>query len=248
MATMIDLNADLGEGVGDDRAMLEIVTSTSIACGGHAGDATTMREAVRSALANGVTIGAHPGFVDREHFGRRRLDMPVELTCDQVIAQIATLGKIADEEGASIQYVKLHGALANMAAEDFDLAHALFSAISRAFPGMAILALAASAQVEAARALGIGFVPEAYADRAYTADGLLASRSLVGSVIEDEKAVVERCLRLAEKGEIVAMDGSVFHSDARSICLHGDTPGAVALARAVRKAFEDAGFMARRKG
>lgn len=139
----IDLNADLGEGVGDDRAMLEVVTSASIACGGHAGDTMTMRTAVKGALANGVRIGAHPGFADREHFGRRRLDVPVEQICDQVVTQIAALKKIADEEGAVIAYVKLHGALANMAAEDFDLAHALFEAISGAFPGIAILALAA---------------------------------------------------------------------------------------------------------
>lgn len=248
MAAMIDLNADLGEGVGDDLAMLQIVTSASIACGGHAGDETTMRTAIRGAIANNVAIGAHPGFADREHFGRRRLDLPIETICNQVVSQIETLDAIAHEEGGKIAYLKLHGALANMAAEDIELASAVFSAASAKFPGMAILALAGSAQAHAAHALGLDVVPEAYADRAYTADGLLAPRTLSGSVLEDERAITERCLRLAEKGEIVAIDGTVIRSDARSICVHGDTPGAVVLACAVREALKDAGFMAPRSG
>lgn len=241
---MIDLNADLGEGVGDDLAMLQIVTRASIACGGHAGDETTMRTALRGALAHHVTIGAHPGFADREHFGRRRLDLPLATICGQVIDQITTLKAIAVEEGARVEYFKLHGALANMASEDSNLASTIFSAINTEFPELAVLALAQSGQTEAASALDLNFISEAYADRAYTADGLLASRSLPGSVIEDEQLVVERCLRLAEKGEISAIDGSVFRSDARSICLHGDTPGAVRLARSVREALQRAGFMA----
>lgn len=243
---MIDLNADLGEGVGDDLAMLEIVTSASIACGGHAGDETTMRTVVRDALANGVRIGAHPGFPDPEHFGRRRLDLPFGVICDQVLAQIATLETIVAEEDGTIAYLKLHGALANMAAEDADLARSIFSAVAGNFPHMAVLALAASAQETAARSLGLEVISEAYADRAYGADGLLVSRSLPGAVIEDAEAVAERCLRLAGKGEIIAIDGTIFDSKARSICLHGDTPGAVALARTVRSALEAAGFMTHR--
>ena len=240
---MIDLNADLGEGVGDDRAMLAIVASASIACGGHAGDETTMRNAVRAALANGVRIGAHPGFADPEHFGRRRLDLPVEIVCDQVLSQIAALDAIVAQEGGTIAYLKLHGALANMAAEDARLAGAIFSAVTAHAPGMAILALAGSAQETAARALGLDVIAEAYADRAYGADGLLVSRNLPGAVIDDVEAVVARCLRLAASGEIVAIDGTVLTSRARSICLHGDTPGAVALAESVRQALESAGHM-----
>ena len=245
---MIDLNADLGEGVGDDLAMLQIVTSASIACGGHAGDEATMGTAIRGALANDVTIGAHPGFVDREHFGRRRLDLPAATICGQVVEQVARLEAVAAREGGSVAYLKLHGALANMAAEDIDLASAIFSAVATEFPDLSVLALAGSAQIDAARALDLDILPEAYADRAYTADGLLAPRSMAGSVIEGKEAVTERCLRLAEKGEIVALDGTIFRSDARSLCLHGDTPGAVMLAKSVRQTLEDAGFMAPRSG
>lgn len=243
MAALIDLNADLGEGVGDDLAMLEIVTSASIACGGHAGDEHTMRAAIKGALANGVRIGAHPGFEDPDNFGRRRLDLPFETIRDQVLAQIARLAAVAAEEGASIAYLKLHGALANMAAEDDALSHAIFSGVARHHPTLAVLALAASAQERAARRIGLPVIAEAYADRAYTADGLLAGRDLPGSVLEDTGAVVAQCLRLAEKREIVAIDGTVFKSDARSICLHGDTPGALEHARAVRNALSSHGLM-----
>lgn len=240
---MIDLNADLGEGVGDDRAMLAIVTSASIACGGHAGNETMMRSAVRGALANGVRIGAHPGFVDPDHFGRRRLDLPVDVICDQVLAQIAALDAIVTDEGGALSYLKLHGALANMAAENAELSRAIFSTVADAYPALAILALAGSGQETAARSLGLEVIPEAYADRAYDANGLLVARTLPGAVIEDAEAVTARCLRLAAKGEIVAIDGTVFASDARSLCLHGDTPGAILLAEAVRLALELAGHM-----
>lgn len=240
---MIDLNADLGEGMGDDLAMLEIVTSASIACGGHAGDAHSMRRAVRGALHNGVRIGAHPGFVDPHHFGRRRLDIPTDRLSGQIVAQVAQLHDIAQAEGAVITYLKLHGALANMAAEDRALAKTLFAAVDAAFPGLSVLALAASEQEWAARDLGLDVILEAYADRAYTADGQLVSRARRGSVITDEQLVIDRCLRLAETGEIVAIDGTVFKSEARSICLHGDTPGALDLARAVRAALAKTGAL-----
>ena len=243
MATLIDLNADLGEGIGDDLAMLEIVTSASIACGGHAGNDETMRAAIRGALANTVRIGAHPGFEDPDHFGRRRLALPFATIRDQVLAQIARLASIAAEEGANIAYLKLHGALANMAAEDEALSRAVFSGVAENYPGMAILALAASAQERAANALGLAVIAEAYADRAYTPDGLLAARGLPGSVLEDTSAVVAQCLRLAEHGEIIALDGTIFKSGARSICLHGDTTGALEHARAVRHALESRGLM-----
>lgn len=236
MAELIDLNADLGEGISDDLAMLAIVTSASIACGGHAGNAQTMRTALRGAKANGVRIGAHPGLEDPDNFGRVRLDLPFDVIRAQVLAQIARLAAIAAEEGASISYLKLHGALANMAAEDEALSLAIFAGVAEHYPGMAILALAASAQESAAKKLGLPVIAEAYADRAYTPDGLLAARSLPGSVIEDTAAVVAQCLRLAEHGEIMAIDGTVFKSEARSICLHGDTPGALEHARAVRDA------------
>ncbi len=233
---MMDLNADLGEGIGDDIAMLQIVSSASIACGGHAGDDQTMRKAIRGALANAVRIGAHPGFEDRDHFGRRRLDLSSETIRSQVVSQTARLVAIATQEGASVSYLKLHGALANMTAEDKTLSHAIFLGVAETFPGMAILALAASAQEAAARSVGLTVITEAYADRAYNPDGLLVPRSQPGAVLEDTAAIVAQCVRLAEEGEIVAFDGTVFRSAASSICLHGDTTGALEHARAVRAA------------
>lgn len=239
--TSIDLNADLGEGMPHDDALLAIVSSASIACGGHAGDRATMQASVVGALRHGVTIGAHPGFLDREHFGRRRLDVPKEVIAGQVREQVGELRQIAAVEGGSVRYVKLHGALANMASEDEALARALFEAAHAEDSALAILALDNSAQVAAAEALGLAVVREAYADRAYTTEGLLVARDTPGAVIEDRDAVIAQCRRLARDAEIVAAAGTVIRSRARSICLHGDTQGAVALAAAIRDALAEDG-------
>jgi len=239
--TTIDLNADLGEGMGSDDALLEIVSSASIACGGHAGDAASMRHVLRLCKARKVRAGAHPGYVDRAGFGRRRLALPPDQILAQLRQQLFLLRYIADEVGTPLAYVKLHGALANRAAEELDFAVGLFATIQEMEPELAVLALDSSAQVTAATALGMPLIPEAYADRAYEADGTLVARSRPGAVIEDADAVVERCLRLALRGEIVAVDGSILRSHARSICLHGDTPGALDLAREVRAALEGEG-------
>ncbi len=230
----LDLNADLGEGMGNDEALLQIVTSASIACGGHAGDRDTMRTALRAARANRVRVGAHPGFNDPEHFGRRRLALPPEVAAEEVVGQISALAAIAAEENVALTYVKLHGALANMAAEDEILARTIFSAIDARYPQLAALVLENSAQHRAAEALGMETIAEAYADRAYMPDGMLAPRSMDGAVLHDEDQVVERCLRLAIRGEVVTLGGSVLTSHATSICLHGDTPGALDLARRIR--------------
>ena len=162
----IDLNADLGEGVGDDAAMFEIVSSASIACGGHAGDAGTMRAAVRAAKARGVIVGAHPGFADRENFGRKRLMLPPEELDASVRAQVRGLVEIAEEEGWPVRYVKLHGALANMAAEEPTVMALCLAAIEGLVQDIAVLAIDNSAQVEIAEALGFRTIREAYADRA----------------------------------------------------------------------------------
>ncbi len=240
--TSLDLNADLGEGLGADAALLELVSSASIACGGHAGDEATMRAAVRAAKAHDVTIGAHPGFADREHFGRRRLLLaPGELDA-QVRGQVRRLIEIAREEGAAVRYVKLHGALANMAAEEPAVATLCFAAVAGLADGLAILALDNSAQVQAAEALGFRVIREAYADRAYRPDGLLVPRSEPGAVLHDPDVIAARAVRLAQRGEIVAADGSVVRSDAGSLCIHGDTPEAVAIARQVRRALRSAGI------
>ncbi|UYO00129.1 MAG: LamB/YcsF family protein [Devosia sp.] len=245
MTEQIDLNADMGEGIGDDGALLEIVSSASIACGGHAGDAATMHAVLSQCRDLGISAGAHPGYADRENFGRKRLDVARPKLLEQVKVQLEAILEIAKSFGYGLRYVKLHGALANVAAEDDDLAFDLFSMVRDIDPALAILALDQSAQVRAAERLGLDVTLEAYADRAYTREGLLVPRSVSGAVIHDEAVVVERCLRLAETGEIVAIDGTIVRSRARSICLHGDTPGAVRLARRVRAALEARGIAIR---
>jgi UPF0271 protein len=241
--TSIDLNADLGEGVGSDDDLLAIVSSASIACGGHAGDAPTMRRVLKLCKARGIRAGAHPGYVDKLRFGRFRIVMPIDQLIGQIRDQIFLIRHIASEVDVPVSYVKLHGALANETAEELPMAVAVFAAVQAMDPAMAVLALDNSQQVRAAKAVGVPLIREAYADRAYTADGLLVPRSQEGAVIHDIDAVVSRCLRLALHGEIVAIDGTVLKSSARSICLHGDTPGAVELARDVRAALEAEGIV-----
>ncbi|WP_268904403.1 LamB/YcsF family protein [Devosia aurantiaca] len=234
----IDLNADLGEGMGSDDDLLSIVSSASIACGGHAGDAATIRHVLKLCKARGVKAGAHPGYADRQRFGRFRLDLTQEQMQGQIQEQLFLVRFIAEEVGLPISYVKLHGALANQAAESLEFAVGIFAGIEAIDPKLAILALDNSEQVRAAQALGLPVIREAYADRTYTADGMLVSRAEPGAVIHNMDAVVERCVRLAKTGEIIAVDGTVLRSSARSICLHGDTPGAVDMAREVRDALE----------
>ncbi|NGP17558.1 LamB/YcsF family protein [Devosia chinhatensis] len=234
----MDLNADLGEGMGSDDDLLSIVSSASIACGGHAGDAATIRHVLKLCKARGVKAGAHPGYADRQRFGRFRLDLTQEQMQGQIQEQLFLVRFIAEEVGLPISYVKLHGALANQAAESLEFAVGIFAGIEAIDPKLAILALDNSEQVRAAQALGLPVIREAYADRTYTADGMLVSRAEPGAVIHNMDAVVERCVRLAKTGEIIAVDGTVLRSSARSICLHGDTPGAVDMAREVRDALE----------
>lgn len=237
----LDLNADLGEGTGDDAAMLEIVTSANIACGGHAGDDETMRTAVRAAKERGVVVGAHPGFPDRANFGRTRMLLPPDELDATIRAQVRRLVEIAEEEGWPVRYVKLHGALANMAAEEPAIMALCLAAIEGLVDDIAILAIDNSAQAETAEAMAYRTIREAYADRAYQSNGLLVPRQVPGAVLHDAREIAERAVRLAQNGEIVAADGTVIATTARSLCIHGDTPGAVALARKLRGALADAG-------
>jgi 5-oxoprolinase (ATP-hydrolysing) subunit A len=232
----LDLNADLGEGMPGDAALLDI---------GHAGDETTMRLALRAAKARGVAVGAHPGFIDREYFGRRRLLLPPEELDEQVRGQVRMLVEFAEEEDVPVRYVKLHGALANMAAEEPAVAALCFASVTGLVPGLSVLAIDDSAQVEVAEALGYPVVREAYADRAYQPNGLLVPRSEPGAVLHDAGLIAERAVRLARAGELVAIDGSVITTKATSLCIHGDTTEAVAIARAVRRALEAEGISIR---
>lgn len=238
--TTIDLNADLGEGAGNDEALLDIVSSASIACGGHAGTPETIRQMLTSCRERGVRAGAHPGYPDTRNFGRLRLVMPLDQLIGQLRSQLLLIRTIADQVGVPVTYVKLHGALANQAAEELPLAVAVFGALQAMDPHIGVLALDSSAQVRAADAVGLRVELEAYADRAYQPNGLLVPRTEEGAVLHDADEIAERCLRLAQHGEIVAVGGTVLKVGARSICVHGDNPEALAIARSVRETLEAA--------
>ena len=242
MMTTIDLNADLGEGYSTDAALLGIVTSASIACGGHAGDDESMRACARTAREKGVIIGAHPGFPDPENFGRVRMDMPFDDIAYEVVQQVERLIINAGTEGAAVRFVKLHGALANMTAEDEELAKTVYESIRDHHPSFGILAIDGSAQATAAEKLNMPVVCEAYADRAYDRKGHLVPRTEAGAVLIKRKDVLARCLLLAKRGEILSREGRVFESSARSICIHGDTKGAVALVQGIRDTLEGEGM------
>ena len=242
----IDVNCDLGESygvwtLGDDAAMLGIVTSANVACGFHAGDPSVLRAACRLAVQNSVAIGAQVSFPDLLGFGRRHLDMDVEELRDAVLYQLGALDAFAQVAGSEIAYVKPHGALYHAATGQRSVARAIVAAAAEYDPSLAVLGLPGSELLAEAEEAGLEPVPEAFADRAYRPDGGLVSRREAGSVITDADEVAERAVRIATDGEIVASDGSIVRVRARSICVHSDTPGAVGLARAVRAALDAAG-------
>jgi 5-oxoprolinase (ATP-hydrolysing) subunit A len=242
----IDLNADLGEGfgvwrLGDDEALLDIVTSANVACGFHAGDPLTMRRVCAAAADRGVVIGAQVGYRDLAGFGRRRIEMAAEELAADVLYQLGALDACARAAGTAVRYVKPHGALYNTAADDPDQAAALASAVAAFDSGLPLLALPGSAIADAAHAAGLPFVPEAFADRAYLPTGRLVPRSATGAVVDDPYDVVARAAAFAVQQRVTATDGSVLHVEARSLCVHGDTPGAVYLAGEIRRTLVDAG-------
>jgi UPF0271 protein len=241
----IDLNSDLGEGfgawrLGDDDALLDVVTSANVACGFHAGDPVTMRRVSTACADRGVVIGAQVSYRDLAGFGRRFIDVaPAELA-DEVLYQIGALAAFARAAGARVGYVKPHGALYNATVHHEGQARAVVAGV-RAFGALPVLGLPGSRLLAEAESAGLPCVLEAFGDRGYTPEGTLVPRSEPGALLTDTDAVVERAVRLAERGELVAVDGSVLPSSARSLCLHGDTPGAVRHATAVRDALTAAG-------
>jgi len=236
----MDLNADLGEGM-DDGPILPFLTSANVACGLHAGGPVTMDRTVAQALARGVRIGAHPGYPDRENFGRTPMDLPLEEVRALVLYQLGALDAFVRARGGRLSHVKAHGALYNRAAKDLPLARAIAEAV-RAYRGdLVLVGLAGSAQLSEARALGLRAVGEAFADRRYLPDGSLMPRSEPGSVLRQAAEAAEQALRIAKEGFVVAADGSRVRVDAETLCLHGDTAGAVQMARAVRERLESAG-------
>jgi UPF0271 protein len=242
----IDLNADLGESfgawrLGDDEALLQIVSSANLACGFHAGDPLTIRRACALAVAGGVTIGAQVSYQDLAGFGRREMVVPPEELEAGILYQIAAVDGVARAEGGQVRYVKPHGALYNRAVWDPVQASAIAAAVRSYDRGLPVLTLPGSALAAAADAAGLGVISEAFADRAYNADGTLVARGLPGAVLTDPAAVAARVTSLVTTGTVTAADGSAVRLAARSLCVHGDTPGAVSLARAVRAAIEAAG-------
>ena len=249
MAT-IDLNADLGEGFGrwtltDDEALIDVVTSANVACGFHAGDPSTMRRVCELAAARGVRIGAQVSYRDLAGFGRRSMDVPRSELADEIAYQLGALDGFARAAGSAVAYLKPHGALYNRVVRDRQQAAAVVDAVlayrrasGRALP---VLGLPGSELLAAAEAAGLPVVAEAFADRAYTAEGTLLPRTEPGAVLHDPDQVVARAVRMARDGEVVAVDGTTVPVRAGSLCVHGDTPGAAALALRVREALAAAG-------
>lgn len=243
----IDLNSDLGESygawrMGDDAAMLDIVSSANVACGFHAGDPSGILRTMRAAAQRGVTVGAHVSYPDLVGFGRRDMDIaPADLTAD-VIYQIGALQGLAAAAGTTVRYVKPHGALYNRIAVDALQGAAVIEAIKAVDPALALMGLAGAQILDQARAAGLAVVAEAYADRAYTPSGHLVPRREPGAVLHDASLIAARMVRLATEGVVEAIDGSVIRIDAQSICVHGDSPGAVAIAREVRRRLEGHGL------
>ncbi|KQQ75181.1 MULTISPECIES: LamB/YcsF family protein [unclassified Rhizobium] len=242
----IDINSDLGESfgawkMGDDSAMLDVVSSANVACGFHAGDPAGILKTVKAAAERGVAIGAHVGYRDLAGFGRRNMDPSSEELIGDVIYQIGALQGLAKAAGTRVTYVKPHGALYNTIAIDARQAADVIAAIRAIDPSLVLMALAGSQLVEQARSAGLTVVAEAFADRAYTPEGNLVSRREKGSVLHDPELVAQRMLRMVRDGAIEAIDGTMTKIDAQSICVHGDSPGAVAIAQRLRALLEESG-------
>ncbi|KAJ04334.1 LamB/YcsF family protein [Sulfitobacter mediterraneus] len=241
----VDLNADMGESfgawkMGDDAALLKIVTSANIACGGHAGDADVMAATMTMAHSNGVGIGAHPGFMDIAGFGRNRMSVPRGTLQNQVRYQVAASLGMARSVGAEVRHLKLHGAMANMCAEDEDMARDLYEAALSVAPDLIVMVLAATAQQSAVEKLGCLWAGEIFADRAYNDDATLVDRSLPGAVIHDADHAGARMVEMVQAGAIITESGKHIPTRIDTICLHGDTAEAVAIAASVRRQLEAA--------
>jgi 5-oxoprolinase (ATP-hydrolysing) subunit A len=244
----LDFNCDLGEGCGNDARIVPLISSASIACGGHAGDARSMHETVALCLEHDVAIGAHPSFEDRAHFGRREVELPLDELRASATRQIAALAAVCAQHGTHLDHVKPHGALYNVAARDDAIAEAVASAIHAFDPSLILYALSGSRLAHAGSKLGLRVAHEVFAERAYDADGRLAPRGTHGAVIDDMDAALGQVRRLLRDGVVVARDGSHVPLRADTLCLHGDRADAIGFARALRKALEDEGVEVRAPG
>lgn len=238
----IDLNADLGEGYGDDEAMLDNVSSINIACGWHAGSAEQMSSLVRAAHLRRIAIGAHPSFPDRTNFGRQEMSLPLAQVRAGLLYQIGALEGIVRSEGAELAHVKPHGALYNQAARDPELARCIARAIRDFNPGLKVMGLAGSRFIDAVRAEGLTALAEGFADRGYSGDGRLVQRGAPGALIEDQHAMLAQVLSMIKDRTVRAVDGTVCPVHIDTICLHGDAPHALEFARAIRARLRQEGI------
>lgn len=241
--TSIDLNADMGESfglwrMGNDAELMKIITSANIACGGHAGDPDVMAATFEMAAQNRVGIGVHPGFADIAGFGRYRMHLPKGTLQNMIRYQVAAHVGMARAFGHDVRHLKLHGALANMCSEDAALAEAAYDAALSVAPDLIVMVLARSAQQDAVEKLGCAWVGEIFADRAYNDDATLVDRSLPGAVIHDAAVAGPRIAKMVSEGAIIAESGARIAAKIDTICVHGDTPEAIAIATAVRTALE----------
>lgn len=247
MNRKIDLNCDMGESygayrIGADEALMGWVTSANIACGYHAGDPMVMDRTVRLAIKNGVGIGAHPGFPDLLGFGRRQMQLSPEEIEHSVLYQVGALAVFARSAGAKLAHVKAHGALYNMAAKDIEMARAIVRGVARASSDLILVGLAGSALIEAAQEAGLRVASEGFADRAYNPDGTLRSRRLPGAVMKKPEQAAEQAVRIARDGTVVTYTGEEISLHVDTICVHGDTPTAVEIVKAIRRELEEAGI------
>ena len=245
--TSIDLNCDMGEGfgawtMGDDASIMPLITSANVAAGFHAGDPSTIRATVELAIAHGVAVGAHPSLPDLAGFGRRAMKLSPNEAYDLVVYQGGAVAAFARAAGTRLHHVKPHGALYNMAATDAALSDAIAGAVAALGDGVLLYGLSGSAMLEAAARHRVRAVAEVFADRSYQPDGTLTPRGQPGAMITDERASVEQVLSMVERGVVRALNGADVRVAAGTLCLHGDQPGAVAFARALRAAFERRGI------
>ncbi len=241
----IDLNSDLGEGAGSDEAIMPLISSANICCGAHAGDERTTRATIALAKRHGVAVGAHPGYADKENFGRVALDLPRERLVASIREQIELVRDLARAEGTALAHVKAHGALYNRAEREAAAAEAIVEAVVAVDASLVIFAMPGSAIEAAALAAGLHVAREGFADRAYEADGALRSRRLPGALHTDPAVAAAQALSVVRQGRVRAVDGTFLTLTVDTLCVHGDTPGAAAIASAVGGALRDAGVVVR---
>ncbi len=241
----VDINCDMGESfgvyrLGFDEEMMSHITSANIACGFHAGDPIVMERTIALAKNHGVSVGAHPGFPDLVGFGRRNMELTPQEVRNDIIYQTGALAAFAQIDGLSLQHVKPHGQLYNLAAKDESMTKAICDAISALGKNLILVALSGSQMAEIATKSGLKVAREAFADRAYHRDGSLVSRKKEGSVIHDPERVAERVVRMIQEGKVQSIEGDLIDLEVDTICVHGDTPGAVQLARTIRRKLQEA--------